>query len=262
MSVSNLKSRWQADETIVNAWISIPNSWTAEIVAHAGFDTMTIDTQHGLATDLSTILPMLQAILATGTVSFVRLPDHNAAYIMRMLDAGAGGLICPMVNNRHEAEEFVKNCHYPPLGYRSFGPVRAGELYKGDYFKDAADTFLTMVMIETADGVKNLDEIAATPHLDGLYVGPWDLSLAMDFNTLADFQSPDLLKLLDKILNAAAKHGKTAGIHCNSPETARQMSEMGFRFVTPFSDSSGLSNAANEALKEFKSNRSPETNGY
>jgi 2-keto-3-deoxy-L-rhamnonate aldolase RhmA len=84
----------------------------------------------------------------------------------------------------------------------------------------------------------------------------------MGFNTLADFQNPDLLKLLDKILNAAVKHGKIAGIHCNSPETAQQMSEMGFRFVTPFNDSSGLSNAANEALKEFKSNRSPEKTGY
>jgi 4-hydroxy-2-oxoheptanedioate aldolase len=262
MSVSNLKSRWQADESIVNAWITIPSSWVAEIVARSGFDTMTIDTQHGLATDLSVILPILQAISTTSTVPFVRLPDHNAAYIMRMLDAGAGGLICPMVNNRHEAEEFVKNCLYPPLGYRSYGPIRAGELYRGDYFKDASSTFLTMVMIETADGIKNLDEIAATPHLDGLYVGPWDLSLAMGFNTLADFQNPDLLKLLDKILNAAVKHGKIAGIHCNSPETAQQMSEMGFRFVTPFNDSSGLSNAANEALKEFKSNRSPEKTGY
>lgn len=252
MNISTLKSRWQASETLVNAWITIPNSWTAEIVARAGFDTMTIDTQHGLATDLSVILPMLQAISTTKTVPLIRLPDHNAAYIMRMLDAGAGGLICPMVNNRHEAEDFVKNCHYPPFGYRSFGPLRAGELYEGNYFKDAADTFLTMAMIETADGVKNLDEIAATPHLDGLYVGPWDLSLAMGFSTMADFQNPDLLKLLDKILNAAEKQGKIAGIHCNSPEIARQMSEMGFCFVTPFSDSSGLESAAAVALSDFR----------
>lgn len=252
MSISHLKSRWKANETLLNAWITIPNSWTAEIVARAGFAAVTIDAQHGLATDLSVILPMLQAISTTEAVPFVRLPDHNAAYITRMLDAGAGGLICPMVNNRHEAEEFVKSCHYPPFGYRSFGPLRAGELYDGNYFEDAADTFITMAMIETADGVKNLEEIAATPKLDALYVGPWDLSLAMNFKTLADFQNPDLLKLLDKVLNAAEKHGKIAGIHCSSPETARQMSEMGFRFVTPFDDSSGLRNAADDALADFR----------
>lgn len=252
MNISKLKSRWQANETLVNAWITIPNSWTAEIVARASFDTMTIDAQHGLATDLSTILPMLQAISVTETVPFVRLPDHNPAYIMRMLDAGVGGLICPMVNNRREAEEFVKNCHYPPFGHRSFGPVRAESLYEGNYFRDAADTFLTMAMIETADGVKNLDEIAATPRLDGLYIGPWDLSLSMGFSTMADFQNSDLLRLLDKILNAAAKNRKVAGIQCSSPETARQMSEMGFQFVTPFSDSSGLGNAASKALSDFR----------
>lgn len=252
MNISTLKSRWKANETLVNAWVTIPNSWTAEIVAQTGFDTMTIDAQHGLATDFTTILPMLQAISTTETVPFVRLPDHDSAFMMRMLDAGAGGLICPMVNNRHEAEEFVKSCHYPPFGYRSFGPVRAESLYKGNYFKDAADTFITMAMIETADGVKNLDDIAQTPYLDGMYVGPWDLSLAMNFSTLADFQNPDLLKLLDKILNATAKHGKIAGIHCSSPETARQMSEMGFRFVTPFDDSSGLRNAADAALADFR----------
>lgn len=252
MSISNLKSRWQADETLVNAWVTIPNFWTAEIVARAGFDTMTIDAQHGLATDLSTILPMLQAISTTETVPFVRLPDHNPAYIMRMLDAGAGGLICPMVNTRHEAEEFVKNCYYPPVGYRSLGPVRAEGLYSGDYFKDAPSTFLTMAMIETADGIKNLEDIAATPHLDALYVGPWDLSISMGFEKLADFGNKELVRLFDQILNAAKKHGKVAGIQCSSPETARQMSEMGFRFVTPFADSSGLGNAAAAALSDFR----------
>lgn len=252
MTVFELKSCWQAEKNTVNAWISIPNSWTAEIIARAGFDTVTIDAQHGFATNLSIILPMLQAIFSTQTPAFVRLPDHNAAYIMRMLDAGVSGLICPMVNNRQEAENFVKNCHYPPWGCRSFGPLRAGEIYNGNYFQDASDTFLTLAMIETADAVKNLDEIAATPRLDGLYVGPWDLSLSMGFSTMADFQNPDLLKLLDKILNAAAKHGKIAGIHCNSPEVARQISGLGFRFVTSFSDSGGLINAAAEALSAFK----------
>ncbi len=251
MTVSELKSRWQAGKSTVNAWITIPNSWTAEIVARAGFDSVTIDAQHGLATDLSIILPMLQAISSVQIPAFIRLPDHNAAYIMRMLDAGVSGLICPMVNNCQEAENFVKNCHYPPWGYRSFGPLRAGEVHNGNYFQDAADTFLALAMIETADAVKNLDEIAATPRLDGLYVGPWDLSLAMGFSTMADFQNPDLLKLLDKILNAAAKHGKIAGIHCDTPETAWQMTQMGFRFVTPFSDSSGLANAATRAFNQF-----------
>ncbi len=154
MSIATLKSRWKGNETLINAWVSIPNAWSAEIVAQSGFDTMAIDAQHGLATDLTTILPMLQAISTTETVPFVRLPDHDSAFMMRMLDAGAKGLICPMVNNRHEAEQFVRNCHYPPFGYRSFGPVRAESLYKGNYFKDAADTFVTMAMIETADGVK------------------------------------------------------------------------------------------------------------
>ena len=171
MRPNKLKQLWHQNETAINAWLTIPSAWTAEIMAHAGFDAITIDMQHGLS-DFQTTLSMLQAISTTESVPLARVPWNEPAMIMRLLDAGVYGLICPMVNTRADAEAFVGACRYPPLGFRSYGPIRAN-LYAGDdYFAHANETVLTFAMVETAEALENLEEIVKTPGLDGM-LEPW-----------------------------------------------------------------------------------------
>lgn len=250
-STNSLIKRWQQGDTLVNGWLTIPSSWTAELLAHAGFDTLTIDAQHGLATDMTAILPMLQAISTTDTLPLVRVPWNDPATHMRMLDAGAQGIICPMLNTRAETEAFVQACRYPPHGCRSFGPMRAG-LRTAEYFQSANEEVVTLAMIETELGYKNVEDLAQTPGLTGLYVGPWDLCLSLGLEKVADFSDPILLEVLKHILAVAVKNKLVAGIHCNSPEVAVQMQEMGFHFVTPLTDTFMLQKAAAEGLNRFR----------
>jgi 4-hydroxy-2-oxoheptanedioate aldolase len=253
MRKNRIKQLWLEDKTAVNAWVTIPSSWTAEVMARIGYDAMTIDAQHGLATDFQTILPILQAISTTETVPFVRVPyNTDLAYMMRMLDGGAYGLICPMIRDRADTEAFVQACKYPPMGFRSYGPARAVVYGGDDYFKHANVELITMAMIETADALENIEDIAQTPNLDGLYVGPWDLSLALGLPKMADFDSPDFIKILQRIVDVCQKNKIVAGIQCSSPEVAVRMSAMGFRFVTAVNDTTLLKNAAKQGLEVFK----------
>lgn len=251
MRPNRLKQLWKEDKTVVNAWVTIPSSWTAEVVAHSGFDAMTIDAQHGLASDHMTILTMLQAISTTDTVPLVRVQWNDPATHMKMLDIGAYGVICPMINTREESERFVGACRYIPNGYRSFGPVRAS-VYGGEgYFEQSTEEIVTMSMIETAEGLKNVEDIAKTPTMTGLYIGPWDLSIAMRRPKQGDFNDIELLKAFEKVLNACTKNNLIAGIQCPSPEVAVRMSEMGFRFVTAANDTTLLKQGAVDTIKKF-----------
>lgn len=252
MRTNRLKSLWRENKPTTNAWLTIPDSWTPEVMAHAGYDALTIDAQHGLATELSAILPQLQAINTTQVVPLVRVPWNDPAFIMRMLDAGAQGIICPMLNTRAETEQFVGACRYPPQGYRSYGPLRAEQHLGSDYFQKAHEEVITLAMIETAAAYRNIDDLAQTPGLDGFYVGPWDLSLALGMDRPGDFEDPRLIKALDGILEATTRHGLVAGIHCGTPEVAAQMVRKGFGFVTPAIDTYLLRKAATEALRRLQ----------
>jgi 4-hydroxy-2-oxoheptanedioate aldolase len=251
MRENKLEQLWKQGKTVVNAWLTVPSSWSAELMAHAGFDSLTIDMQHGLA-DYQTALTMLQAISTTDVVPLARVPWNDPAIIMRLLDAGAYGIICPMVNTRAEAEAFVGACRYAPAGYRSYGPIRALVYGGEDYGSRANENVLTLAMIETAEAIKNLDDIAATPGLDGFYIGPADLSLSMGLADLANFKNPELLRLLDTILNAAARRNLVPGVHANTPENAIMLSERGFRFVTPANDTLLLRDAAKNAVAQTR----------
>ena len=172
---------------------------------------------------------------------------------MRALDLGVRGVICPMIGSRTEAEAFVAACRYPPVGTRSYGPIQAAFGRGLEQTKAAEDAILLFAMIETADGLANLDEIASTPGLDGLFVGPADLSLGMGLDTFADFTDPALLAALDSIVAAADQHGLTPGIHAPSPENAAAMAARGFRFVSSAVDEDLLRGAAEVALRETRS---------
>ena len=246
MRTNKLKTLWQEGKTVVNAWLTIPSAWSAEVMAHAGFDSLTIDMQHGLA-DYATALAMLQAVSTTDVVPLARVPWNDPAIIMRLLDAGAYGIICPMVNTRAEAEAFVGACRYAPAGYRSYGPTRAVVYAGADYYAHADATVLTLAMIETRQALENLDAIASTPGLDGVYIGPADMSISLGLAGMGDFRDPALLAVLDTILAATAKHHLVPGIHAGTPENAIMLSDRGFRFVTPANDTGLLTASAKAA---------------
>lgn len=178
MRKNSLKTAFLENTPIINGWLAIPSGYSAEIMGHQGYDAVTVDLQHGMI-DFASALSMLQALSATPAVPLVRVADNDPAQIMRVLDAGAYGVICPMISSAEQARRFVAACRYPPLGVRSFGPAR-GLLYGGsDYPQHANNEILTLAMIETREGLADLDAILDTEGLDGVFIGPNDLSLTL-----------------------------------------------------------------------------------
>ena len=220
---------------VLNGWSVIPGGFLAEVMASLGWDAMTIDMQHGIIgrTDM---VAMLQAISTTPLTPMVRLAANDPTLIGQALDAGAMGVICPLINSADDTARFVAACRYPPSGVRSSGATRA-MIYAGfDYGRYADDQVLKFAMIETADGLTRLDEIAATPGLDGLYVGPSDLSLALGGTQGFDKDEPAMLQAYARIVAACRSHGLVAGIHTASPAFAGRMADLGFRLITLVGD--------------------------
>jgi 4-hydroxy-2-oxoheptanedioate aldolase len=254
MIANKLKALWATGKPTINGWCSIGNPFTAEIMAAQGFDSITIDMQHG-ALDYSNLLPMFQAMRASGAVLMARVPWNEPGIIMKALDAGAYGIICPMVNSVEEAARFVSYLRYPPLGQRSFGPTRVSVAAGADYATEANDNLLAFAMIETAEGMANLDAIAATPGLDGIYVGPADLTLSLTQGRLApgfDREEPEMIAALQTIIAACKKNGIRAALHCGSPDYAARAIGWGFDMTTVGGDSRFLAAAAGAAVMAFR----------
>ncbi|MBU2582847.1 MAG: 2,4-dihydroxyhept-2-ene-1,7-dioic acid aldolase [Alphaproteobacteria bacterium] len=244
---------------VVNGWCSLPCAYSAEVMAHQGYDSLTIDMQHG-AIGYETAVMMLCAISTTATVPFVRVPWHDPGIMMKLLDAGAYGLICPMVNTAEIAERFVAACRYPPRGFRSFGPNRAtlySEAGSSAAYAAAADgEILLFAMIETREGLANLDEILSVPGLDGIYIGPGDLSLALGAQPTMNPRDATVLEAMAKILQAARRHGRFAAVHTDGPVTARDRFSEGFGLCTLQNDVRLLADGAKnqvEAARTLKS---------
>jgi len=251
MRENTLRTLWAQGQAALNGWVTIPHPWVAEVMAHQGWDSVTIDAQHGLM-HYDVALGMLQAISTTPAIPLVRAPWNEPGILMKLLDAGAYGIICPMINTRAEAEAFVGACRYPPLGYRSYGPLRAA-LYAGpDYVERANDAILTLAMIETAEAVRNAADICATPGLDGIYIGPSDLSISLGGRPGTPVSEPFLAEPIAVVLAAAQRRGIVAGIHTGSIAEAQRMVELGFRFVTVQSDLRYLTGAAQAVVTAMK----------
>ena len=251
MRENRLRALWRDDETAVNGWLAVPNGFSAEVMAHQGWDTLTIDLQHGVV-DYQAMVGMLQAISTTPTVPVVRVPWLEPGILMKTLDAGAYAVICPMVNTREQAQQLVAWTTYAPRGTRSFGPVRA--LYYGgaDYPTHADDTIVRFAMIETAQALDNLDAILSVEGLDAVYIGPSDLSLALGCKPAFDEVDPKVAQAIDHILARAQAHGLQAGIHNGAPEFALARSAKGFRFVTVSSDARILAAGSQQILGRMR----------
>lgn len=254
MIENRLKALWAAGRPSLNGWLSIGNAFSAEIMAAQGYDSLTIDMQHG-ALDYAAALAMLQAMRASGVVPLVRVPWLEPGIVMKALDAGAYGVICPMVNTADEAAALVRAVRYPPRGERSFGPTRAAYSAGADYAAEANDQILAFAMVESAEALANLDAIAATPGLDGIYVGPADLSFSLSAGRLLpafDREEPEVIEALHRIVAACRRNGLRAALHCMSPEYAVRAIGWGFEMVTVSGDTRLLATAAAASIRRFR----------
>ena len=262
MRKNKLKELFKEGKPIINSWLAVPSSFSAEVMAQQGWDSLTIDMQHGLI-DYPNAVSILQAISTTETMPMARVNWNEPGQIMKILDAGCYGIICPMVSNRKEAENFIQACQYPPNGYRSFGPIRASIYGGDDYAKHADQEILKLAMIETKEALEKLDEILDTPNLDGIYIGPADLSLAVGEEPGFDKpESTKAYKEILRILDAAKKRNLLAGLHNGTAEYAQKMIEKGFNLVTVGSDSRYIASGAKSDLEKLKGIKTSKSKGY
>lgn len=257
MRQNTIREIWADGEAVVNGWCSIPSSFSAEIMAHQGFDSLCIDMQHGLV-GYENAVTMLQAISTTAVIPLVRVPWNDPALLMKMLDAGAYGVICPMINSRAQAEALASACKYPPVGIRSFGPIRAkyyggGKTQGGgDYHEYANDETLVIAQIETAEAIANLDEILNVKGIDAVYVGPSDLAMALGSQPRSGQNDPVVVEAKKTIVATCKRHGTPAGIHTQSAEVALKMIADGFQLVTIASDDRFLMTKAAEEVSKVR----------
>lgn len=255
MRPNSVKQRLLAGESVVNGWLAIPSTLSAEIVGLTGFDCVTVDLQHGMI-GFDAALPLFQVLSGTSSIPLARVPVNDGAQIMRLLDAGAYGIICPMISTVDDAARFVRACRYPPTGERSFGPAR-GLLYGGsDYYVHADDAMLTIGMIETQQGLDNLDKILEVEGLDGIYIGPNDLSLALGEAPSSEPTAQIVVDAIAHILSRCQAHAKIPGIFCSSGDAAAMRLKQGFRMVTPGNEANLLKQAVAAALAAAKGGQS------
>ena len=249
---NKLKQLWQSGQPAVNGWLAIPNGFSAETLAQAGWDSVTVDMQHGVQ-DYMSMVACFQAMQAHPVLPMVRVPWNEPGIIGKVLDGGAYGVICPMINTRAEAEQLVAACKYPPAGRRSNGPIRAG-IYgvSTSYQSTANDDTLCIPMIETQEAIDNLDAILDVPGISAVYILPSDLGFSMGLVPILDREEPQILAAYDKIIAATRKRGIFAGIHCGTTAYATRAIGMGFRLVTIGNDSGLMLTAARTAVKAVK----------
>jgi 4-hydroxy-2-oxoheptanedioate aldolase len=230
MRENRLTKIWRAGGHAIFGQCSIGSPVVAELMARQGYEAILVDMQHG-AIDYPAMLAMMQAISTTEAVPVVRIPWNEPAYVMQALDAGAYGVIAPMINSGAECRAFVEACRYAPQGYRSWGPVRAN-LYGGpDYFRKANDTVLPIAMIETADAAERADEIMDVPGLGGVYIGPSDLSITLGLDPPDGDPDPKTVALMDEVLAVARRKNIPVGTHANTARFARRMLANSCKFV-------------------------------
>ena len=235
MTVNRLRELFADGGSAVGGWCTTPSAVNAELLGVEGYDYVCIDCQHGLI-GYDAMVPQMVALARTGTTPLVRVPFNHTPWPGQALDAGAEGVIVPMVNTRDDAERAVAACRYAPDGVRSFGPVRAGLFLNQAPPSEVNRQVLCFVMIETVQAVENAEEICATPGVDGVYVGPADLALSMGVAFGVDELPPAHAEAIDHVAKACAARGIVAGIHTGGGADARRALDSGYRMATVSTD--------------------------
>lgn len=244
---NRVRDVWAADHPAFGVWLALPGGAGAETCADPAADFACIDQQHGLV-GYESFVEMLRGIGTRGPTPITRVPDINSAYIGKVLDAGVQGIVVPLVNDAEDAAAAVAACRYPPRGVRSYGPIRAAVSLRSREPTDLESDPLCIVMVETRRGIENVDQIAATPGVDCIYVGPADLALALGLPPDLDKSDPEHVAMVRTIRDACARHGVVAGIQCGSGLAARRYAEEGFRLVTVTKDSALLASGVGREI--------------
>ncbi len=241
MRTNHVKRRLQAGEPSVGTWLGLPSPEAAEHVATLGFDWLTIDTEHN-PIDVRTMSLMIGAIAASGTAPMVRIPWNTGENIKRTLDAGAWGIVVPMVNSREEAELAVSAARYPPHGTRSVGGSLTGVRFRaagGEYLQHADDEILVVLQIEHIDGVERADEILSVPGVDACFIGPNDLAASMGVGVGVPLEGTDprMIEAIEETRKACQRNGVASGIHTSGAKGVNQRIAEGFQFLAMSSES-------------------------
>ncbi len=250
---NRLKQIWSEGKTAVNGWLAIPSAFSAEPMARSGFDTLTVDLQHGVQDYLS-LVACFQAMKGEPVMPMARVPWNEPGIIGKVLDGGAQGVICPMVNTPAEARALVAACKYPPHGTRSNGPIRwamYGE--PGAYQETANAETLVFPMIETREAVANLEAILDVEGIAGAYIGPSDLGYSHGLIPKLDREEPEMLAILERVVEASTRRGLHPCLHCGTPAYAVRGFAMGFHLVTVGSDAVFMAAAAKAAVAHIRS---------
>jgi 4-hydroxy-2-oxoheptanedioate aldolase len=251
MRKNTAKTLLREGKPAIGAWMNFPSIVAAEALASVGWDWISVDTEHG-AIDLETAQSLFIAIGANGTIPIARVPWNDTISIHRILDAGAYGIVVPMVNSAEQAEKAVKAAKYPPEGFRSAGGGRWRYWAGADYPRHANDEILVVVMIEHVDAVEHAEEILSVPGVDACFIGPNDLAWSMGVALDKGPRDPRHVEAVAEVLRAAKKVGVPAGIHCFSPEDVNARIEAGFQFLACMSDGAFLMKSATEAYQKIK----------
>ena len=253
--VNGIKRAWSSDRPAFGLWCAIPDPFVVELSSALGLDYVCIDQQHGLL-DYVSLVGMIRAAGAAGCSPIVRVSSNEPWLLMRALDAGALGVVVPMVDDGAQAARAVEACRFPPAGRRSYGPIRAAAVIGSGDPVDLASEVLCIAQIETVGGLENVEEIAATPGLDALYVGPADLALALGIPLAGSGDDPRHVDAVERILRACQASGIGAGMHTRSGETARRYAEKGFSMLNVGTDYELLTGALRSELDAARAGQS------
>jgi 2-keto-3-deoxy-L-rhamnonate aldolase RhmA len=247
-----LKQRIYAGEVTHGCWINLGSTFSAEIVARAGFDWVLIDLEHG-ANDVELAVRILQVVGGLPSTPIIRTDTLSRPLIQRILDGGANGIMFPRIEQPADAELAVQTMYYPPRGVRGMArQVRATGFGRNadDYLNNLEKSLVNIIQIETVDALKNVDKIAAIPGVDVLFVGPTDLSLAMGI--LGQLQHENYQKAIRDVATAAKKHGKVAGVLLTDPSEYEMYYKLGYRFLNSGADTAFVARSANDMVKKLK----------
>jgi 4-hydroxy-2-oxoheptanedioate aldolase len=247
MATNPIREIWAGDRPAFGLWSVMPGTTGAEILAKAGADYVCVDQQHGVI-DYGSMAPMFQAIRAGGAAPITRVLSNDPFLIMKALDAGSWGVIVPLVNSAEDAARAVSACRYPPQGIRSFGPVLAADVIGSRDPEKLGGEVLCLVMVETREALERVGEIAATPGLDGIYIGPSDLALSLGLPPTLEIMEGEHEAAVRRIREACHEYGIAAGIHAPSGEWARRHAQAGFDLITVASDAPLLRGAASREM--------------
>lgn len=261
MPITNLHDHFAAGGIAVNGWCAIPSPITAEIMGRQGFDLMTVDLQHGLI-DYQMALTMLQVLQGLPAPVLARVPWNEPGIVMKCLDAGFAGVICPMINTADDARRLVQAARYAPLGGRSFGPTRANLVHGPGYAKSANTSVLVLAMIETREALQNLDDILAVDGIDGIYVGPSDLGLSLGYEPTLEPTAPEVLDAISDIVTRTRAAGRISGVHTGSPRMIKRMLAQGFHFASLLTDVRLFVSAISTSLAEVRNTTAESIKGY